>query len=271
MAKTLAKNASKDAVVGSNVDGLKQQLFTRAGNLGTAEGQGANSRPELALEVAKAAAEGWIHPNYANDKSTDVHKIWEAFGDARTAAKHDGGKDRGDTNGNSFKAQVSKLNAIAKCGALALKAVPVDGLDTLVRTRDILKGGLDTKMSAYDALVLVARKQVEQGEQALTDAEIKEHAGTAAPKEETDNERELRVLSGALKTMEKLKDGTEELSPRPSPELESAIENMRARVSALQFTVKIEEAQRDRDRALAEQAQRRAVLIAAAAHAQPQA
>jgi hypothetical protein len=269
MAKTLAKNAASSSadVIGSNVDGLKQDLFTRAGNLGTAEGQGANSRPELAIEVAAAAAQGWLQPNYSNDKSTDVHKVWEAFGDARTAAKHDGGKDRGDTNTNSFKAQVSKLNAVAKCGALALKSVPVDGLDTLMRTREILKGGLDTKMSAYDALVLIARKQVEQGEQQLTDAEIKEFVGTAAPKEETDAERELRILTTNLKALEKLRDGTDDFAQRPSPELDSAIENLRARVSALQYTIKMEEAQRERDRFLAMQAQRQAALINQAAHA----
>ncbi|WP_020095699.1 hypothetical protein [Methylobacterium sp. 285MFTsu5.1] len=267
MASSQAKSVSTSAadVQQSNTAPLLGDLLTRAGNLGTAEGQGANSRPELAMEVAKAAAEGWIQPNYANDKSTDVHKIWEAFGDARTQAKHDGGKDRGDTNTNSFKAQVSKLNAIAKCGALALKGTPVDGFDTLSRAREILRGNTDTKLSAYDALVLIARKQVEQGESPLTNDEIKEHVSPNAKAEETDNERELRVLSASLKTLEKLKDGTEELSPRPSPELDSAIENMRARVSALQFTVKVEAAQVERDRELALQAQRRAALTAQAA------
>lgn len=260
--------AATSSAAGGNSESIFADLITRAGNLGTAEGQGANSRPELAMEVAKAAAEGLIQPNYASDKSNDVHKIWEAFGQGRTAAKHDGGKDKDDTNGNSFKAQVSKLNAIAKCGALMLKAQPVDGFDTLSRVRDMLaQGQVSTKMSAYDALVLTARKQVEQGEMALSNDELKDIVSPSGPKEETDDEREVRVLTASIKTMEKLKAGTEELEGRPSPELDSALENLRARVSTLQFTIDTKAANDKREAFLRDQAAKQASLIERAAHA----
>jgi hypothetical protein len=270
MTKSKAQTvATTPSAAGGNAEAVFNDLVTRVGKLGEAEGMGANSRPELAMEVAKAAAEGLLQPNYSTDKSNDVHKVWEAFSEARAAAKHDGGKDKSDTsNPASFKAQVSKLNAIAKCGALMLKDQPVDGFDTLSRTRAMLAAGkVDTKLSAYDALVLVARKQLEQGEVPLDDAELKGIVSPKAPNEETDDERELRVLTGSIKTMEKLKDGTEELEGRPSPELESALENLRARVNALQFTIDTAAANAKREQFLKDQAAKQAALIERAAHA----
>lgn len=217
------------ASIGSNTRSYRDELLATVGDLGRAEGAGVNSRPELAAQVTAAAYAGTIN---ADTKVADVAEIWSAYSQAMNEAKGD------KTSGPQASAeqQISKLRVFAKLGETGASQ-NFDAVTYLGKVREMVNSTDGTKGSTFDNLVKIGRETVKLGVE-LTDEEIRTILVPAAKDEITDDERELAELSKMLKATEKLRDGTSEKSPRPSPEIDAMIDAMKARMGELDVAIK---------------------------------
>ena len=220
-------------------DNRLSDLLKAAGKLGKVEGQGGNSRHELAIQVTQAAQDGAI--SVGKDPVTgqafrDVEAVWSAFQDARASAL-------GNTRTGkepSFDVQVSKLGVFAKAGVVAA-AQGYDAVDVMTRARALINTTDDVKGSTFDNMVKVARVQIDNdhAQVALTDGDILE---AILPKEAEEKE-EIDLWKAELKRLEKMRDGSKPSEDGskpgkpgfPSPELDQMIEIAATKVAALEI------------------------------------
>jgi len=170
---------------------------------GAAYAKGANSRPAAAHQAVRAAAQiDGVGPDKAEE-------FWEEF--QRAAARVKGIEyKREDTH----KVQVSKFKAFLRLGALPA----VDGVkvfDTAVKVIKELSQQEDNplKGTAYDNLLVVARKQCDSPQHELDEDEIRR----VVTPEGKDPKTPIEKLIDAYKKVAKLHDDI------PSKALEDAI------------------------------------------------
>ena len=212
-------------------DTIRSDLEKNLKKYGRAYGQGQNARPVAALDAVRAAQNNAITPD-------DAEELWSIFQRGNAETKGIEYKQEG-----SFKVQVSKFRQF-----IVLGSIPgLDAIDVMNRSVDILKelgGDESVKMtgSAYDKLTTVARAQIKQESQPLTDDEIR---GIVMPdaKEKTEEEVLGSIRTAMHKAIFGNKEGT---APTfPSPELEKALELVESRIAEITGvrTQKSEEAQ----------------------------
>lgn len=185
---------------------------------GKAYGQGTNSRPAAAQAALEASVQGIAGPN-------DVKELWTLFQKSAAKAKSIEYKEEG-----SFTVQVSKFKQFLTMGQLPVDAVEVMGRATDMiselamdeTTRKALKG------SAYDNMVKIAREQIKEGDNALTDDHIRSILMPDAPPKD-----EAKILKGVSKTLEKLLDGDKEGNKFYSPQAQTAFEHVQNRLAEL--------------------------------------
>jgi hypothetical protein len=212
--------------------------------LGEQEGAGANSRPELAVQIAQAAREGFVS---LEKDSPDVHDIWNDFQQARA-----------ERAGLPLDPEKSRTVQVSKLKTCAIMGVTHHGrgADVLIRARELIPT-LNVKGSVFDNMVAVAREQ-KKSEDLFDDDRIRE---VLTPNIEEKEYTELGELKKLLAAALKIKDGKKpsEANPDgkpafPSPEIETVISSIEDRITALDAERKA----RDAEAAQAKLAQRSA-------------
>jgi hypothetical protein len=193
----------------------------QARELGRAEGEGANSRPDLFKRVITWGQEGVID---ADAKAPDVENVWADFLEGRGKKVTLGvGK-----NDNSLAAQVSKLRVAAKFSQHP--KLDEDQQNEVIETVErVVKSG-EVNVSMFDAFVKVCRDQNKSDEQ-FDEAQVKRSLG---PKSK-DDPSEVDVLSRQVKALGKAREEF------PSEALDRAIADLEARIADLQGASKVAE------------------------------
>jgi hypothetical protein len=208
-------------------------FLKEVGKLGDKEATGQLQRAEFAVNCAIAAAEGHI-----NAKPEEALKIWRAYRKSHHA-KLNGNVVDTESSEKSEKIRASELLQIIKSGMLP----SADFAQTLERARPVIANADFIKGNTWDNMVKLARFQLktEQEGRRLTDEEIE----TALTPEKKEKEYdEVSALKALVKSMEKLRDGTEgneNSAPKPafpSPELEAAIDQLGNRILILEIRLK---------------------------------
>lgn len=122
------------------------------------------ARPKLAIALVKAAFDGLIDED-------DVEAKYDLYLSSREKAQAKSLLAAGVDDGNGRKANISKCKQLVKLGLMA----SVDGPDLADRTvtlRGNMVGGDDKIEAPFDALVKVARAQLNKPDADLTDDEI---------------------------------------------------------------------------------------------------
>jgi hypothetical protein len=173
----------------------REKLERELGKFGKAYGQGLNSRPAAALICVDAA-------NRLKDVGADdAEELYRKFASAASKAK---GIEYSAVK--SEKVQVSKLKRFLMVGQLPA----IDGVEVMNRVCDTIENLSNRienplKGSAYDNMVLAARRQIEQPTKALTDEEIEEILTESTP-EKTALDMVIGAYKAAYRLEEKLKD-----------------------------------------------------------------
>lgn len=150
----------------SNIDTFLDTLRADLRKLGTADGKGAKSRAAAALRMADAARNGEIDEDFAEEGyAAYLEGKRKAVADDPLAGGVDNPGDKG------FTQQVSKFRAYIKAGALPA----VDGPAILRRgaelAQDLRNAGENVK-APFDAMLDVARAQIKQCDEPLTEEQI---------------------------------------------------------------------------------------------------
>jgi hypothetical protein len=171
----------------------RAKLEKELGKFGGAFGKGQNSRPSAALICVDAASRcSDVGPDDAAD-------LYGKF--AQAAAKSQGLEYAVSA---SAKVQVSKLKRFLMLGALPA----IDGVDVMNRATDVItslsrRAENPMKGSAYDNMVLVARRQIEQPTVELTDEDI-EGILTETPDEKSALDLVIDLYKKSYRLAEKL-------------------------------------------------------------------
>lgn len=184
----------------SNVTPI-ETILAAVRKLGHAEGVGAMSRSKLALLCAERAREGAI----------DERNVPEIYAEYLTGVNSSAlvkGQPRADASlaDASTRVQESKLRQIVKLGQLPLLSDDFDTAAMLLKHATeiaaTLRGNEDGAKvkSPYDAMVDVARAQLEKPETKLTDAELT----AIVSKPEKKQKDEIEKLAAAYKAAHKL-------------------------------------------------------------------
>lgn len=152
---------------GDNIEGALTELRNKLRTLGASDAKGGASRPEAAMRLVAAAYDGTIDERQADE-------LYAAYAAGiATAAKNNPlvGKLSGDAEQKSTTQQVSKFRQFIKMGGLP----SVDSrevIDRAVRiSKDTEAAGVKT-YPRFDAMLNVARAQIKQPDEALSDETI---------------------------------------------------------------------------------------------------
>lgn len=174
--------------VAPNVTLTKAEFEKHAREFGKQYGKGMNSRPAMAMEAVQAAQQ------LADVGPDDAESIYTIFQQAAARAK--GIEYKAES---SFKVQVSKLRQFLSVGALP----NVDGVAVLELAQDCIREYASSqenplKGSAYDNMVNVARAQLAQPDEPLSETQIR---GILTPdvEEKTDLDRIIAIYKAVRK------------------------------------------------------------------------
>lgn len=171
----------------------RDKLVKELGKFGTAFGKGQNSRPAAAIMCVDAASRNKdVGPD-------DAETLYTEF--SKAAAKAAGIEYAASA---SQKVQVSKLKRFLMLGSLPA----IDGVDVINRATDKIvelsrRAESPLKGSAYDNMVTVARRQIEQPTVALSDDEIEEIL-SETPDEKTELDMVIDAYKKTYRLSEKL-------------------------------------------------------------------
>ncbi len=179
----------------NNPEALKRKFLRRVRQYGEQSGAGDQSRVSLALDAVRAASDGLIGTD-------DAEEVYELFQQGKF-------KKRGEIyeKEGSFKQQVSKIRQVIRVGAELFD----DGVDVLQRAYDlrVLAAKNDEtrkalKGSTFDFLIDVSRRQNDESQAgvALTDDEI--HGIMFPDKKDRTRIDEIKSI---LKRLEGWRDG----------------------------------------------------------------
>jgi hypothetical protein len=203
-----------------------KEFMAEIGKMGEKEAAGLVQRAEFAVSVAIAASEGHI-----NGTPKDALEVWTRY---RSKHKNKLGDAVKDVE-KAAKIRASETLQIIKCGLLpdADFASTLEASRKVIATADFIKG------NTWDNMVKLARFQLkdEQEGRKLTPAQI-EQALTPAAAPDKD---ELTQIKALIKSMEKLRDGTNDTETTigkpafPSDELDAAIDMLSTRLTMLEL------------------------------------
>jgi len=154
----------------SNDNRLKDALKL-AGKLGGESVKSALAKPQLYAALCRGTADGYIGED-------DTKRFFDSYLAGRTKVVNGNKIALGDKedNQNSYAANLSKLNNMFKLGSLNSAGV-IDGpalLDKVIDRREYLfNGGRKVKATA-DAMLDVAKAQLKQPSQEMTDEQLDE-------------------------------------------------------------------------------------------------
>lgn len=198
-------------VDGSNIDTHLSALRSKLKSLGAADGKGSASRPEAALRLVNAAYDGLIDEDEAGPLFAEY-----AAGIAAAAKNNPLVTSQGDAEQKSAKQQISKFRQFIKVGMLPA----VDSRDVMQRavqtSKDLEASGTKT-YSRFDGMLNVAREQIKQPDEALTDEQI----NSCIVKPEAGEKTEMDKLIAAYKAAHKLAETI------PMPQTEAAVSSYR--------------------------------------------
>jgi len=187
---------------GSNIETHLEALRGKLKSLGAADGKGSASRPEAGLRLVDAAYDGTIDENDAAEMFASY-----AAGVAAAAKSNPLVTSVGDADQKSAKQQISKFRQFIKVGALP----SVDARDVMRRavqaSKDLEASGTKT-YSRFDAMLNVAREQIKQPDEPLTDDQIT----ACVVKPESGDKSEIDKLIAAYKAAHRLAEAI----PMPS-------------------------------------------------------
>lgn len=201
-----------------------QDFLGRVVEYGKQEGKGSNAKPAYAVDVIKMSHEGVIGPDHAEN-------VWKAYSEACTKTK---GHERARVSTNKTdKVRISETRKLAAFGGIAWpKEIVETPVDVMNRAIPIINGYADLKGSTYNAMVTVARAQLEARNVPLTDEEIKD----AITPDDPEVQDEKGLLAALVKRMKKIQEGDpKDLTAKtyPSPELAAAIQQLESRLATL--------------------------------------
>lgn len=171
-----------------NIETHISALKTQLAKLGAAEGKGDSSRPAAAIALTAAAREGYIDEDDAADmfaSYVNAKAKIAAHNPLVTASGY-------DSEQKSAKQQVSKFRQLIKLGALP----NVDGPELLDRTAKLAKDLTATGTKChpmFDAMLNVARKQIETPNDTLTDEQITAVVAKAEPRTKSELDKLIDV------------------------------------------------------------------------------
>jgi hypothetical protein len=207
-------------------------LVKAARSLGKTKGGGDSALVQLGLNVIEAAGKGILDPNSNPDKKLDqVHQVYEGF--------VEGYSKKPIKDHVAMPQQVSKLRVLAKMGAMTTcdgGMVANRALEAVAEAVDAVAAGNKSAktLAAYPALVNVARKQTENGQDVdLTDEQIREAIAKPTPDEKTiegEVERAHKIIEALITGDKGLK-----ASPDAHPQLFQAEELLRTQLAAYQL------------------------------------
>jgi hypothetical protein len=238
-------NPTGTPTVGDNSGVLDEriaELMKEVQDLGTTQGQGANSMAELALLVCSAAKDGVIS---AGRGSEDVAVIFAKYREGMDAARLDKTSDSIAEKNDKF--HVSKLRTFANLGAAEWKGnAPV----FLAKAREFINEKIprSERKSTYECLYSVASAQLKAVKldaktKPMTQDAIKVLVSKPGPKEDERSlaEFERDELEGVVKKLTKVLDGTDDRAGAESEEVRRAIDVIRKRLLKLNAELKTEE------------------------------
>jgi len=171
----------------------RKVLEGELGTYGKAYGQGQNSRPAAALRCLEAA---FKLPDVGPDDAKDLYTKF-----SQAAARARGVEYAAES---SFTVQVSKLKRFLMLGVLP----KIDGVAVMNSAMEVISecskmAENPMKGSAYDNMVLVARKQIENPQVEMTKDQIREIVTATSPEKSdldrvVDQYKSLRKLADRL-------------------------------------------------------------------------
>ena len=189
-------NTTTTPAVGSNSEAFLKELKNDLKALGASGAKGEGSRPMMGLAVCQGAFDGYV-------KDTHAEELYGSYvvAAAKVAAANPFVTSAGkDVAHSSAKQQISKVRTLIKLGMLPT----IKGPDLMRRTVDMIKNisvDPDVKtLSPFDGMLAVARKQIEDPANALTEEEI---AGIVIKAEAAEKDT-LEKLCAAYKSLVKL-------------------------------------------------------------------
>ena len=182
---------------GSNSTDRLKDLKADLKTLGANSAKGEASRPMMGLAVCQGAFDGVVMEG-------DAEELYGSYvvADAKVAAANPFVSSAGKSvDHSSAKQQISKVRTFIKVGMLP---GPIDGPDLMKRTAILIKNisaSGDTKtLSAFDGMLAVARKQLEDPANPLTEDQI----AALVTKDEPAEKDTLEKLCAAYKSLSKL-------------------------------------------------------------------
>jgi hypothetical protein len=183
------------AVAGSNSADRLKDLKADLRALGTQSAKGESSRPMAAMMICQGAYGGTVHEDDAKDLYgayvTAAAKVASSNPFVTSAGK--------DSEHKSATQQVSKLKVFIRLGMLP----SIEGPDLMDRTAKMIKNisaDPDARTySAYDGMLIVARKQLEDPNNALTEEQIAALVTKGDPAEKDTLEKLCTAYKSLLK------------------------------------------------------------------------
>lgn len=207
----------------NGADVKEREFYNSLREQGRNAGDGSAARVRAGRLIVQAAQDGLIGTD-------DAKKISQTYGEAAA------GKNNIEyANKNSADANASKFRTLIKLGSLNPRAV--DGVEVFDRSvesvKSLTQAGNKLGSSAFEKIVGVARKQLEQPETPLDDTEIEKiilPEATDAPTEEST----LKELSNKMKRIHDGKKDTGE-GAFPSTQLAAAMATIGDRIKELAY------------------------------------
>jgi len=203
----------------SNIQPLYDAALATMKKLGASEGEGSMSRSKAALQLAER--EGVVD----EDDAKEMYAVY-LDGVKSVGINKSGPKPDASLVDNSTKVQVSKFRQVIKMGALPILNDPFDSAaGMLKRATEIaltLKGNEDGPKvkSPFDAMLDVARAQLETPDTKLTDEQIT----ACVCKPDKADKGEIEKLAAAYKSLHKI------ASDYPRPETDLALADLKAAI-----------------------------------------
>jgi hypothetical protein len=190
----LNMTASDNAGEGHNSEAPMKALRAELRKYGQAEALGSASRPTAAVRLVDAAFDGLIGEGDAES----------VYGEYQAGMVSVGKRNALTANASSEKVQVSKFRQFIKVGMLP----GVDARDVMARAGKVIEDlkKAEVKMYApFDALLNVARKQMETPEIALTDEQIQALVSKPEPKDKELLDKLIAAYKSTYKVNEEAK------------------------------------------------------------------
>lgn len=201
------QNVPPAAQIGDNSGPTLSDLDKVMAKLG---GQSVNvARPKLAIALVGAASIGLIG-------EADVEARYDAYLAGREKAQSKTLLAAGVDDGNGKKANVSKCRQLVRMAMLPLDNGP-DLIDRTTNLRGNMVGGDEKIEAPFDAFLKVARAQIAQPDEPLSDDQIMAEVRKPVAKDKSEVEQLIKAYNAARKLADTV----------PMPQTEAAVDAYR--------------------------------------------